>query len=73
MTKQVAPALPRLAIDFASVCRAIGISRRTAEILIEQKEFPRAFFIGGKRFYRPADIQAFIDGKAAEASGNQAA
>lgn len=60
-------ALP-LTIPFGAACDALGVPKRTAELLLKREAFPRPFLIGRRRFYRLADLTAWVDSKAAASS-----
>jgi hypothetical protein len=62
-----AAALPRL-VDFDTACGALGVAKRTAEVLIKRGDYPAPFFIGRRRFYRPEDLANWIRDKAAAAA-----
>ena len=54
------------AVELAS---ALGISPRTLELLVSRGDVPAPLRVGRHRKWRPADVNAWINERASEASG----
>ena len=48
-------------IGTVDVCRTFSISRRTLDNWIAHNTIPVGFLVGGKRYWREEDINAFIE------------
>ena len=58
------------AVDFRRGCEMVGISVRTAERMLADptSDFVRPFYVGRKRYFRPADLAMWVKGKATAAA-----
>ncbi|HDS1218392.1 TPA: helix-turn-helix domain-containing protein [Stenotrophomonas maltophilia] len=67
-----AHAVPAIRLDVAAAARVLGISKSTLDKMRCEGRGPRYLRVGKRCFYRPADLDAYLEAAVVETADSRA-